>query len=220
MRNIGGFRTNTNAIWTVSLTERNAVARFLDVIGFLGAKQQRAIRKLVRTKQTDASHYDRVPIDVNARVSSMRHMKSLSHAALGWRDQGKRMSRVTCGALAKRLDNETLEALAYSDIVWERISSIEPDIIEPVYDLTVADLHNFCVDDILTHNSGSLEQEADVVAFLYRDGYYNPETQEPDLTEFIIAKHRNGPTGTVKLRFQREFTLFLPYGDETHFPTP
>jgi replicative DNA helicase len=147
-------------------------------------------------------------------------MKSLSHAALGWRDQGKRMSRVTCGALAKRLDNETLEALAYSDIVWERISSIEPDIIEPVYDLTVADLHNFCVDDILTHNSGSLEQEADVVAFLYRDGYYNPETQEPDLTEFIIAKHRNGPTGTVKLRFQREFTLFLPYGDETHFPTP
>jgi replicative DNA helicase len=69
-------------------------------------------------------------------------------------------------------------------------------------------------------DSGSLEQEADVVAFLYRDGYYNPETPEPDLTEFIIAKHRNGPTGSVKLRFQREFTLFLPYGDETHYPTP
>jgi replicative DNA helicase len=69
-------------------------------------------------------------------------------------------------------------------------------------------------------DSGSLEQEADVVSFLYRDGYYNPETPEPDLTEFIIAKHRNGPTGTVKLRFQREFTLFLPYADESHFPTP
>jgi replicative DNA helicase len=69
-------------------------------------------------------------------------------------------------------------------------------------------------------DSGSLEQEADVVAFLYRDGYYNPETPEPDLTEFIIAKHRNGPTGTVKLRFQREFTLFLPYADESHYPAP
>ena len=68
-------------------------------------------------------------------------------------------------------------------------------------------------------DSGSLEQEADFVAFLYRDGYYNPETSEPDLTEFIIAKHRNGPTGTVRLRFQREYTLFLPYGDESHFPT-
>ncbi|MGC1381175.1 MAG: replicative DNA helicase [Candidatus Baltobacteraceae bacterium] len=67
-------------------------------------------------------------------------------------------------------------------------------------------------------DSGSIEQEADVVAFLYRDGYYNPETAEPDLTEFIIAKHRNGPTGTVKLRFRPEFTLFLPYGDESYYP--
>jgi len=67
-------------------------------------------------------------------------------------------------------------------------------------------------------DSGSIEQESDVVAFLYRDGYYNPECAEPDLTEFIIAKHRNGPTGTARLRFQREYTLFLPYGDESHFP--
>lgn len=69
-------------------------------------------------------------------------------------------------------------------------------------------------------DSGSIEQEADVVAFLYRDGYYNPETAEPDMTEFIIAKHRNGPTGTVNLRFRPEFTLFLPYGDESHFAGP
>jgi replicative DNA helicase len=69
-------------------------------------------------------------------------------------------------------------------------------------------------------DSGSLEQEADIVAFLFRDGYYNPEGAEPDLTEFIIAKHRNGPTGTVKLRFQREYTLFVPYADESRLPAP
>ncbi|HEY5342011.1 MAG TPA: replicative DNA helicase [Candidatus Aquilonibacter sp.] len=69
-------------------------------------------------------------------------------------------------------------------------------------------------------DSGSLEQETDLVAFLFRDGYYNPEGPEPDVTEFIIAKHRNGPTGTVKLRFQKEFTLFVPYADESHFPPP
>jgi replicative DNA helicase len=68
-------------------------------------------------------------------------------------------------------------------------------------------------------DSGSLEQEADMVAFLYREGYYHNDVPEPDLTEFIVAKHRNGPTGTVKLRFQREYTLFVPYGDDTHFPT-
>src|SRR5260370_24404417 len=55
-------------------------------------------------------------------------------------------------------------------------------------------------------DSGSLEQESDVVAFLYREGYYNSEVPEPDVTEVIIAKHRNGPTGMVKLRFQRAYT--------------
>ena len=69
-------------------------------------------------------------------------------------------------------------------------------------------------------DSGSLEQEADMVAFLYRDGYYNPEGPEPDMTEFIISKHRNGPTGMVRLRFQKEYTLFVPYADESHYAGP
>jgi replicative DNA helicase len=69
-------------------------------------------------------------------------------------------------------------------------------------------------------DSGSLEQEADMVSFLFRDGYYNPEGPEPDVTEFIIAKHRNGPTGTVRLRFQKEYTLFVAYADESHFAGP
>jgi replicative DNA helicase len=122
--------------------------------------------------------------------------------------------------VAERFEDDELDSSASSDVVWETVASIEPEGVEEAYDLTVGDLHNFCVDDLITHNSGSLEQEADVVSFLYRDGYYNPETPEPDMTEFIIAKHRNGPTGAVKLRFQREYTLFLPYGDESHYPSP
>jgi replicative DNA helicase len=66
-------------------------------------------------------------------------------------------------------------------------------------------------------DSGAIEQEADMVTFLYRDAYYNPETAEGDTTEFIIAKQRNGPTGTIKLRFLKEHTLFVPYGDASHF---
>ncbi|HET9029157.1 MAG TPA: replicative DNA helicase [Candidatus Aquilonibacter sp.] len=69
-------------------------------------------------------------------------------------------------------------------------------------------------------DSGSLEQEADMVSFLFREGYYNKEAPEADVTEFIIAKHRNGPTGTVRLRFQEQYTLFVPYADETQFPQP
>lgn len=57
--------------------------------------------------------------------------------------------------------------------------------------------------------SGAIEQDADVVLFLYRDDYYDPESEKQNLGEVIIAKHRNGPTGTVELMFKKEFTKFL-----------
>jgi len=220
-RNIGGFRSKTTALWTVSIARRQDVCRFMDVVGFLGAKHELATSKLVREKIGDASQVDRIPIEVNERVAMLRGVYGLSHKALGWRDQGKAMSRETCATVAARLDDELLEALAYSDVLWDPIVSIVPDGAETVYDITVGHLHNFCVNDFVTHNSGAIEQEADMVTFLYREAYYNPEgAPEPDLTEFIIAKSRNGPTGTVKLRFLKEHTLFVPYADAGHYSPP
>ncbi|MED3661632.1 replicative DNA helicase [Ureibacillus sp. FSL K6-8385] len=57
--------------------------------------------------------------------------------------------------------------------------------------------------------SGSIEQDADIVAFLYRDDYYDKETENKNMIEIIIAKQRNGPTGTVTLAFKKEFNKFL-----------
>jgi replicative DNA helicase len=59
--------------------------------------------------------------------------------------------------------------------------------------------------------SGSLEQDADMVAFLYREDYYNPETEKKNITELIISKNRNGPTETVELYFHKNFTRFTDY---------
>lgn len=56
--------------------------------------------------------------------------------------------------------------------------------------------------------SGAIEQDADIVMFLYRDDYYNPETERKNIAEVIIAKHRNGSTGTIDLRWFGEYTKF------------
>jgi replicative DNA helicase len=56
--------------------------------------------------------------------------------------------------------------------------------------------------------SGSLEQDADIVAFLYREDYYEPETERKNITDIIVAKHRNGPVDTVQLFFHKQFTKF------------
>lgn len=62
--------------------------------------------------------------------------------------------------------------------------------------------------------SGSIEQDADIVTFIYREAYYNPETDRQNITDLIIAKHRNGPTGTIELYFHPERLRFMSLDKE------
>ncbi|MGH2401126.1 MAG: replicative DNA helicase [Candidatus Limnocylindria bacterium] len=108
-------------------------------------------------------------------------------------------------ALAEALDNEDLALTADSDVSWDAIVEISPAGVEPVYDATVLETHNFLAEGIVSHNS--IEQDADVVIFLYRDGEQNPEA-EVELIKAKVAKHRNGPIGEVPLQFRKANTRF------------
>ncbi len=57
--------------------------------------------------------------------------------------------------------------------------------------------------------SGSIEQDADIVAFIYRDDYYNEDSERQGEADLVIAKHRNGPIGKVELAFQPEYPRFM-----------
>lgn len=62
--------------------------------------------------------------------------------------------------------------------------------------------------------SGAIEQDADLIGFVYRDEVYHPETQDKGIAEFILAKHRNGPVGTIRMGFQSDFTRFVNLEEE------
>ena len=91
-------------------------------------------------------------------------------------------------ALARELSVPVLALSQLSRAVEQRTSKVP----------TLADLRE----------SGSLEQDADIVAFLYREDYYNPQAENPNVTELIVSKHRNGPLGKVKFYFRKEFSTF------------
>ncbi len=93
-----------------------------------------------------------------------------------------------------------------SDMVLDEISEISDFGLEPVFDVSVPETNSFFANSFAVHNS--LEQDADVVMFIYRDELYSPETPEKGTAEIIVAKHRSGPTGTVYLAFLNNYTLF------------
>jgi replicative DNA helicase len=149
----------------------------------------------------------------------VRH-KSLADAGMSARDLAAALDMSYCGSalyksgcsrarmerVAVATGDQWLADLASSDVLWDRLTAIEPLGEMEVFDATVEPHHNFVANGVIAHNS--LEQDADVVMFLYRDEVYNKESSDKAMAELIIAKHRSGPTGVVRLVFRGQYTKF------------
>ncbi|MDP9333900.1 MAG: replicative DNA helicase, partial [Actinomycetota bacterium] len=152
-------------------------------------------------------YIERKGLLVNGSLRAHDLVERLGEAAGGrHRVYEEGVSRSLMRRIAEALPDQFLADLGTSDVLWDEIVAIEPRGEAPVFDATVKGTHNFVAGDIVVHNS--IEQDADVVLFIYRDEYYNPESDQRGLAEIIVAKHRNGPVGATKLVFHADYTTF------------
>jgi replicative DNA helicase len=155
------------------------------------------------------------PARVAAGITTRELQRGLDMSYCGSTLYKHHLGRERAERVAGIVGSDELRRLATSDVYWDRIESIAPDGEAEVFDLTVDALHNFVCEGMITHNS--IEQDADLVMFIYRDEYYDHESEKEGIADLIISKHRNGGLGTVELAFQKEFPRFMSYaGDDAY----
>ncbi len=205
----------------VIVSGKSDIEKFIETVKSVGEYKTSSLKKVAEFigKTVANSNRDSIPSEVwQTYILPTMKQKSISGRELAQRANvsycgtslyKQNLSRERTLRIANIIDNQILKKIVKSNIYWDEIVSIEADGETEVFDLTVENLHNFEVNGLLAHNS--IEQDADVVAFIYREDYYKPTEENAGMAELLISKQRNGPTGTVKLAFLKEFTRFENY---------
>ncbi len=155
--------------------------------------------------------------EMHAQGISQRAMAGMRGTAYGGSSHFRfSPSRRQMASYAELLDSPELAEWATSDLFWDRVLAITPDGDEDVFDLTVPGPACWLADGVASHNSGAIEQEADMILLIYREEVYDRNTTKKGIAEIDLVKHRNGEIGTFLLTFQGQFTRFANYVPDSY----
>jgi replicative DNA helicase len=211
-------RAGARQRWTVDVCSQDDMVAFLTAVGVHGERGDRARDALTTLDRKGNPDVDVVPPDVWDYVR-----KAMRAAGITTRALAKRIGMSHCGSalyraglsrermarVASAVPDPYLASLATSDVRWDRIVSIEPAGAVEVFDARVPGSHCFLANDVISHNSGAIEQDSDLVILLHREDIYERESPRAGEADLILAKHRNGPTGTVTVAFQGHYSRFV-----------
>jgi replicative DNA helicase len=202
--------------WHLHIYGAENQLRFVNHVGVHGAKAVAAqeVRRHLETIVRN-TNVDTIPKEVWVRVREVLSAKQITH-----REFASEMASQFCGSTmwkhspsrsrmhraAVVLDDRDIHALATTDVYWDTVVEITSLGEEDVYDGTVPGTNNFVAQGISVHNS--LEQDADVVILLHRPDAFERDDPRGGEADFILAKHRNGPTKTVTVAHQLHLSRF------------
>jgi replicative DNA helicase len=226
LRIVLGVR-GTRPVHTVDVSGSDFQRRFVDTVGGFGPRAAPVATLLDRLKVTAGNTnvdtlpreaFDLVLAQMRAQGISQRSMSQLRGVAYGGISHFRfAPSRALMAEYARVLVAAELDKLATSDMFWDRVTGVDPQIDEEdVYDLTVPGPSSWLSDGIVSHNSGAIEQDADMILLIYREEVYDKNTTKKGIAEIDLVKHRNGEIGTFLLTFQGQYTRFANYAPDAY----
>ncbi len=213
-------------VYSVAVSGSEHQALFLERVGAFGPREAPAKLLAERVSSVRSNpNVDTLPQEVFAGVRAMmtaksvttREMASMRGTTYGGGSHFKLSpSRATLASNAEIVNSDELRTWSSSHLFWDRVVAVGLEGAEEVFDMTVPGPSSWLADGVVSHNSGAIEQDSDLILLIYREEVYDPNTTRKGIADIIIAKQRNGPTGDVQLTFLGQYTKFENYAPESY----